>query len=208
MDMNSEFENRPLAEEEMPLASDLPTDLESGEVEELADAYGDLPFEEVEIATSEAKGRQRQISAKIRIPYPMERVWQILTDYDHLADFIPNLSQSTRIEHPDGGIRIEQVGVESLMRLKFCARVVLDMVEHFPDRLDFRMVEGDFKEFTGSWILQPVAANGSETELSYTVTVLPPRMMPVGMIERRLQKGLVLNLSAIRQQADVLFGGN
>lgn len=202
--MNSEFESRSIAEEDLPLSAAL----NSTEVEELTDAYGDLPFEEVEIATSKAAGRQRQISAKIRIPHSMEQIWQILTDYDHLADFIPNLSKSNRIEHPEGGIRIEQVGVESLMKLKFCARVVLDMVEHFPDRLDFTMIEGDFKEFTGSWTLQPIAADGSETELCYTVTVLPPRIMPVGMIERRLQKGLVLNLSAIRQQADVLFGGN
>ncbi|PSB22697.1 cyclase [filamentous cyanobacterium CCP2] len=199
--MNSEFEVRPSTEEACLL-----TDLENSEVEELTDDYGDLPFEQVEITTCNAQGRQREIAAKIQIPHSIEQVWQILTDYDHLADFIPNLSKSQRIEHPQGGIRIEQVGIESLLKLKFCARVVLDMVEHFPDRLDFSMVEGDFKAFTGSWTLQPASPDGKITELSYSVSVLPPRMMPVGMIERRLRKGLVLNLSAIRQQAEDRFG--
>lgn len=174
-------------------------------VENLSAAYGDLPLQDVEVKTDKAEGRQRQISARIQIPYTAHQVWQILTDYDHLADFVPNLTQSQRIEHPQGGIRIEQVGAECLLKIKFCARVVLDMVERFPDRIDFTMIEGDFKIFQGCWTLTPVA-NGTATDLGYQLLVLPQRIMPVALIERRLKGGMVLNLSAIRQQADVLFG--
>lgn len=161
---------------------------------------------DVEVATDRATGRERQISAKIRIPHPIEQVWQILTDYDHLADFIPSLSRSRRIQHPQGGIRIEQIGTQALLRVKFCARVVLDMVEQMPHQLDFQMVEGDFKTFCGNWTLQPLP-NGN-TELCYTVVVLPPRTMPISLIERKLKSGLVSNLSAIRQRADQLFGSD
>ncbi len=157
----------------------------------------------VEITTERGAGRQRQLSAKVSIPHSVEQVWQILTDYDQLADFIPNLSVSRQIDHPQGGIRIEQIGTQALLKLKFCARVVLDMVEHFPHQIDFQMVEGDFKSFCGSWTLRP-AADGS-TELCYTVSVLPPRAMPVGLIERKLKSSLLLNLTAIRQRADELF---
>ncbi len=160
---------------------------------------------EVEVCTDSAEGRQRQISARIQIPHPVEKVWQVLTDYDHLADFIPSLAKSQKIEHPQGGIRLEQVGTQSWLKFKFCAKVVLDMVEQFPHQLDFQMVEGDFKKFFGSWVLQP-NTDGSGTELCYTICVLPPLSMPIGMIERRLKSGLVLNLSAIRQRTDVMFG--
>jgi ribosome-associated toxin RatA of RatAB toxin-antitoxin module len=164
----------------------------------------ELALQEVEVQTDRAEGRQRQISAKIRLPYSIEQIWQILTDYDRLAEFIPNLAKSCRIDHPQGGIRIEQVGTQSLLKLKFCARVVLDMVEQFPHQIDFCMVEGDFKQFSGSWMLQP-AAEGTGTELCYIISVLPPRAMPVGMIEKRLKSSLVTNLSAIRHRADVMF---
>lgn len=172
----------------------------------LTAAQEGLSLYPVAVQTEKAEGRQRQISAKIHIPYPAEQIWQILTDYDRLADFIPNLSKSRRLDQPAGKIRVEQVGTESLMKLKFCARVVLDMVEHFPHQLDFTMIEGDFKVFTGSWILQPAGEGVLGTELSYVVSILPPRMMPIAMIERRLKSGLVLNLSAIRQRAETLFG--
>jgi ribosome-associated toxin RatA of RatAB toxin-antitoxin module len=160
---------------------------------------------EVEVCTDSAEGRQRQISARIQIPHPAEKVWQVLTDYDRLADFIPSLAKSQKIEHPQGGIRLEQVGTQSWLKFKFCAKVVLDMVEQFPHQLDFHMVEGDFKKFFGSWILQP-SADGTGTELHYRICVLPPLSMPIGIIERRLKSGLILNLSAIRQRADAMFG--
>lgn len=180
--------------------------LEADELDDLSELSGDGYQQDVEVTTDRAEGRERQISARIRIPYGTEQVWQILTDYNHLADFIPNLAKSQQIEHPQGGIRIEQVGTQALLKFKFCARVVLDMVEQFPHQLDFQMVEGDFKKFCGSWILQPIAlTEGSGTELCYTVSVLPPRAMPIGLIERKLKSGLVLNLSAIRQRADQLF---
>jgi ribosome-associated toxin RatA of RatAB toxin-antitoxin module len=192
--MTPEFETPEMLDESAQLTAD-------------AAEFETALMDQVEVQTERAEGRQRVISARIQIPHPIEQVWGILTDYDHLADFIPNLSKSRQIDHPQGGIRIEQIGTQSLLRLKFCARVVLDMLEQFPNRLAFQMVEGDFKIFQGSWTLHPVTlAEGDGTDLVYAVTVLPPRAMPVGMIERRLKQGLVVNLSAIRRRADELFG--
>jgi uncharacterized protein YndB with AHSA1/START domain len=159
----------------------------------------------VTVRTEHLDGRQRRIIAQLEIPHPIEQVWEILTDYDHLADFIPNLAQSRRIEHPDGGIRLEQIGSESVLKIKVYLRVVLDMVERFPHELQFTMIEGDFRTFTGAWELEPIAA-GAGTYLRYVVTVLPPRAIPVGLIERNLRHNLANNLLAIRERANALFG--
>ncbi|NET10959.1 MAG: cyclase, partial [Symploca sp. SIO2B6] len=113
-------------------------------------------MEAIEVLTEKLDGRQRKITATIEIPHSVEQIWSILTDYERLADFIPSLKQSKQIEHPDQGIRIEQIGSESLLKLKFCARVVLDMIESFPHTVGFEMVEGDFKAFSGEWQLQPI----------------------------------------------------
>lgn len=204
------LERMTMNEELELLCTDVPEDaIDLAEESDLAaDSAADLAAD-VEVTTDRAIGRERQISAKICIPHPIEQVWQILTDYDHLADFIPSLARSRKIEHPQGGIRIEQIGTQALLRMKFCARVVLDMVEQVPHQIDFQMVEGDFKSFCGSWTLQPIAlANGTGTELCYTISVLPPRAMPIALIERKLKSGLVTNLTAIRQRAEELFGSH
>jgi ribosome-associated toxin RatA of RatAB toxin-antitoxin module len=169
----------------------------------------------IEIQTERLEGRRCCLSASIEIPHAIEQVWQILTDYEHLADFIPNLAKSRQMQHPTGGIRIEQIGTENLFRLKFCARVVLDMIEQFPHQIEFQMIEGDFKAFHGSWQLQPILPAGCvnglavpATNLCYSVVIWPPRTMPIGMIERRLSSSLANNLLAIRQRADALFLAN
>lgn len=149
--------------------------------------------------------RKRQISAKIYIPHPAERIWKVLTDYEALVDFVPNLAKSRLLEHPNGGIRLEQVGSQRLLNFNFCARVVLDLEEYFPKQITFFMVEGDFKGFSGTWNLEPQSLNGiMGTNLCYTIQVWPKLTMPVTIIERRLSKDLQLNLLAIYQRVTQL----
>ncbi|MGB3612438.1 MAG: SRPBCC family protein [Elainellaceae cyanobacterium] len=160
---------------------------------------------DIEMSMLATSDRHRLLTAQIFIPTVVEQVWQTLTDYERLADFIPHLSESRRIQHPDGGIRLEQIGSQSLLKFKFCARVVLDMIEHFPHQLQFEMVEGDFRTFKGSWQLQAnrqEAVNG--TQLIYQLTVCPSRVVPVRLIEQRLGNNLCENLVAIRERATAL----
>jgi len=167
------------------------------------------PHGPVEIATEPVQGRRRRILARIEIPRSVEQLWQVLTDYDHLADFIPNLARSRQLPHPDGGIRLEQLGTQCFLNIKFCARVVLDMQELFPRELRFSMVEGDFKEFQGAWRLHPISQEVDEatitTRLEYDLMVLPPATMPINLIERHICRDLRQNLLAICDRTLVCF---
>jgi ribosome-associated toxin RatA of RatAB toxin-antitoxin module len=159
----------------------------------------------VEVQIQKTAERQRQISAKVQIPQPVEKIWRVLTDYEALPDFLPNLAKSRIIEHPNGGIRLEQIGSQRLLNFKFSARVVLDLEECFPKEINFRMVEGDFKGFSGSWCLEPYSLGEClGTNLCYTIQVWPKLTMPVGIIENRLSKDLRLNLVAIHQRVEEL----
>ena len=179
--------------------------VDSDDIEALDDLLE--PASAVEVQVEEVAQRQRQIAAKIQIPHPVERVWQVLTDYEGLADFIPNLAKSRRLSHPTGGIRLEQIGTQRLLRFNFSARVVLDLEEKFPREINFNMVEGDLKAYSGKWVLEPLPlVDIIGTNLCYTVLVWPKLTMPVGLIERRLSRDLQLNLAAIRQQVERLFG--
>lgn len=161
----------------------------------------------VEVQIEQIAQRTRKISAKLSIPHAIEPIWRVLTNYEALADFIPNLAVSRRLEHPTGGIRIEQVGTQRLLRFNFSARVVLDLEEKFPHEINFNLVEGDLKAFSGAWQLESgEQADNVATNLCYTVCVLPKRTMPVAIIERRLSNDLRLNLLAIRQRVNDLFG--
>ncbi|MGB3310821.1 MAG: SRPBCC family protein [Nodosilinea sp.] len=182
-------------------------DIESGAAAGLGLDAGTLHEAGVSIQTEKLAGQQRRILASTNIPFTADQVWQILTDYDNLSSFIPNLSLSQRLSHPEGGIRLEQIGAQCFLNIKVCARVVLDMVEAFPQELRFSMVEGDFRQFEGRWTLEPVTdAQGEVIRLGYELTIRPPRAMPVGLIERHIRHDLTRNLKAISDRTAVVFG--
>ncbi|MEO0852075.1 MAG: SRPBCC family protein, partial [Cyanobacteria bacterium J06648_11] len=158
--------------------------------------------QDVEIEVERLPQRRRQLRASISIPAPSERVWQVLTDYDRLAEFIPSLQESCCIGEADGCRLLRQVGVEKFLRLSFSAAVVLKMNETPPNRIDFVMTEGDFNEFEGSWELA-IAADTQvpQVRLTYVLRLQPPRRMPARLIEGRLRQNLCANLLAIRQEA-------
>lgn len=157
----------------------------------------------VAIQTEKLEGRRRRIVASISVPCAVDQVWQVITDYDNLSQFIPNLTVSRRVPHDGEGIRLEQVGTQCFLNVKFCARVVLDMVERFPQEVAFSMVEGDFRLFEGVWRLQP--GDDDTTTLIYDLVLLPPRAMPAGLIERHIRHDLTQNLSALCQCAVARF---
>lgn len=152
----------------------------------------------VDIATEKRPARERRILASVTIPQPVEQVWQIITDYEKLADFIPSLTTSRLIPNTEGCTRLEQIGAQCFLRVKFCARVVLDMTESFPHEVGFSMKEGDFKRFEGAWRLEPTEQG---TRLSYDLLVKAPAAMPASLIERHLRNNLISNLLAIHQRA-------
>ncbi|PSN18249.1 cyclase [filamentous cyanobacterium CCP5] len=174
------------------------TEAPDGFYAQTLDAALEAPGPEVTFATEKLEGRQRRIVAEIDIPCEIDRVWRVLTDYERLADFIPNLTKSQKLPHPQGGIRLEQVGAQCFLNVKFCARVVLDMVERFPQEVGFSMVEGDFRQFEGAWRLEPIQLAGQAgTHLCYDLRLTPPRVMPTGLIEKHFRRDLTLNLKAI-----------
>lgn len=173
-----------------------------------SDVNGELDTDNlpsVEIQVEKIAERQRQITARVHIPQPVEQVWKVLTDYEALAEFIPNLAKSCVLDHPNGGIRLEQIGSQRLLNFNFCARVVLDLQEFFPNAINFQMVEGDFKGFSGSWCLEPLGVGEvSGTNLCYTIQVWPRMTMPIAIVEHRLSTDLKANLLAIYRRVEDL----
>ncbi|CAK9166660.1 unnamed protein product [Ilex paraguariensis] len=156
--------------------------------------------------------RERRIKAEILVNAEIESVWNALTDYERLADFIPNLVFSGRIPCPHPGrIWLEQRGLQRALYWHIEARVVLDLQE-FPNsandrELHFSMVDGDFKKFEGKWSLKS-GERFSPMTLSYEVNVIPRFNFPAIFLERIICSDLPVNLQALACRAERSFGGN
>ncbi|MDA0257611.1 MAG: SRPBCC family protein [Cyanobacteria bacterium] len=141
----------------------------------------------------------RRLAVQLRSPIPVEVLWDVLTDYAHLADFIPNLSSSELVMRDGQTVRLQQVGSQQLMGLRFSAQVLLELREFKPDgMLLFEMLKGDFRRFEGSWQVRELPEGSS---LLYELTVQGCLGMPIALIEERLRDDLSSNLYAVEQEA-------
>ncbi|XP_042031646.1 uncharacterized protein LOC121778369 [Salvia splendens] len=156
--------------------------------------------------------RERRIRGEIPVNADVESVWSALTDYERLADFIPNLVKSGRIPCPyPGRIWLEQRGLQRALYWHIEARVVLDLRELINSEnnreLHFSMVDGDFKKFEGKWSVKSQKGSPTAT-LGYEVNVIPRFNFPAIFLERIIRSDLPVNLLALACRSESSFEGN
>lgn len=156
--------------------------------------------------------RERKIKAEILVNADVDSVWNALTDYERLADFVPNLVSSRRIPCPrPGRIWLEQRGIQRSLYWHIEARVVLDLQEFIHSdnvrELHFSMVDGDFKKFEGKWSVR-VGTRSSTAILSYEVSVIPRFNFPAIFLERIIRSDLPVNLQALSCRAENSYQGD
>jgi len=141
----------------------------------------------------------RRLAVQLRLGLDPLWLWAVLTDYEHLHRFIPNLASSRQLWRRGARVALEQVGCQQFCGMRFSARVQLEL-EELPDqgRLAFRMLDGDFRRFEGAW---QVGHDATSSWLLYDLTVQGKPGMPIGLIEQRLQQDLAANLRGVQQEA-------
>ena len=151
-------------------------------------------------------GGCRRLAVQLRLALDPEWLWSVLTDYDGLSDFIPNLQISRLLWRRDNVVGLDQEGAQTFMGLRFKARVQLELTEHREERcLSFTMLKGDFRRFDGAW---RIGGDGATTTLLYELTVQGCVGMPIGLIEQRLREDLAANLRAVQQEAQRRFSAS
>ncbi len=101
--------------------------------------------------------------------------WQVLSDYDHLAGFVPDLRVSRVISAPGQPLLVEQSGEAGFLIFRFSVDVVLEIEEAPPQRLGFRAIRGNMRSMQGEWRIEPSAPG---VRLVYTAELEPAFWVP------------------------------
>jgi ribosome-associated toxin RatA of RatAB toxin-antitoxin module len=139
-------------------------------------------------------GRVYRIAASGTVAAAPAAVWRTLTDYGRLADFVPDL-QSARVLSRDGDkVVLEQLGTARFLFFSQPIRLVVQVHEQAPNRIDIGLVEGDMKVYRASWALAPLAG-GAGTKVSYHAAIEPAFYVP-GMVGTRLVRQDIARMMA------------
>jgi len=158
-------------------------------------------YRTIEQTMEKLPGGTRRLAAQLTTSATFDSLWNVLTDYDRLNLYIPNLLSSKKIFQKDNNVKLRQVGAQDFLGMKFSAEVTIDLFEEKElGLLRFSLIKGDFRKFEGSWTIQKMK-NNTTNSLIYDLTVQGCQWMPIGMIEKRLKKDLSENLKAVDKQA-------
>ena len=158
-------------------------------------------YRTIEQTMEKLSGGTRRLAAQLTTSATFDSLWNVLTDYDRLNLYIPNLLSSKKIYKNNNNVHLKQVGAQDFLGMKFSAEVTINLFEEKElGLLKFTLIKGDFRKFEGSWKIQTIKGT-SKNSLIYDLTVQGCQWMPIGMIEKRLKKDLSENLIAVDKQA-------
>lgn len=108
-----------------------------------------------------------------------EQAWQVLTDYERLAEFVPDLI-STRLLSRSGNVaRIEQESTAGFLFVSHTLRMLLQIEEAPYTTIDVTLVEGDMKRYDTHWDLEPVDLGGmTGTRVTFSGVMEPKFFVP------------------------------
>lgn len=103
------------------------------------------------------KGSAVEIDAQATLTCDYPVIWQTLTDYDHLADFIPGMRSSRVLAWQGNEAIVEQTGDASFLFFKFPIEVTVGSESRPPDAIQIRVIKGNLKRLDGGYRIERLA---------------------------------------------------
>jgi carbon monoxide dehydrogenase subunit G len=115
------------------------------------------------------------VEATILAPVPLAEAWAVLTDFDHMARFIPNLSESDIRERHGNRIEVHQKGVArfGLFKFPFDSLREIDLTPN--EIVRSRQTSGATRSAQSQTIF---VETGGVTRISYRAEIEPGFWMP------------------------------
>jgi ribosome-associated toxin RatA of RatAB toxin-antitoxin module len=125
------------------------------------------------------------VSARFAVPDAPPVALAVLTDYEAIPRFLPDVKTSIVRERTDGRLVVEQEAVAKMMMFSKRVHLVLEITQEdgvirFRDRC-----RSSFITYEGSWRLVP--GNGGTT-IHYTLTARPSFEVPEFILKRLLKR--------------------
>lgn len=137
-----------------------------------AGAQSSVPDDEVHVQRS---GESFTVDTTLFTPVPPALAWAVLTDFDHMGSFVPNLTSSQVLERSDALLKVAQKGVAryGIFSTRFES---IREVSLSPQReIRAHNIGGNVKSMDSVMQLQ---AEGSGTRLHYHAEVIPGFWFP------------------------------
>ena len=119
----------------------------------------------------ERQGNQLRVHAQADIEADRATIWSTLSDYDHLAQFIPNMSSSRTISRDGPNALVEQKGSAGVGPFRRSFTALFEVMERLNESISISARAGDFSRFDARYEILPLATGCSR--VVYDATIVP-----------------------------------
>lgn len=92
----------------------------------------------------------------------LQQAWNVLTDYERLDEFVPDLVSSKILSRDTNEAIIEQKSQTAVLFLVHTVRMVVRIEEQPYSMLNVERLSGDMRHYRARWELEPVAQPGDD----------------------------------------------
>jgi ribosome-associated toxin RatA of RatAB toxin-antitoxin module len=154
-------------------------------------------------AGAELQGAQVISWGRVEVAASPELAFEVLTDYEHMADFLPGMLASEVVSRKEHSVVIDQRADEGLLFFRQRVEVRLAIDESPPRRLTIRALAGSFKSLSGTYELTRM---DDSTLIEYRARFVPdfrlPPMIGLYAVERSLQRHLSALADEMERRAE------
>lgn len=141
-----------------------------------------------------------EVAATIEVKAAPAAVWRILTAYERMPEFVPDLESAKVLERSGNELTVEQFGTAHFLFLSHAIHLVVRVTEQPMTAIDITLVSGDMKHYACRWELWPVPDTGG-TRVVYRGKLMPsfyvPGMLGAHLVHKdvtRMMAGLLTRL--------------
>lgn len=132
----------------------------------------------------------------ITINAPVEKVFDIITQYDRYAEFLPEVKKVSTSQRQGNTVQVHYE-VDVVKRIRYTIKVT----EERPKRMSWTFVEGEvMKDNKGSWTLEPEGEG--KTRATYNVEMALGALIPKTIINTLTESQLPKMLDAFKRRAE------
>jgi ribosome-associated toxin RatA of RatAB toxin-antitoxin module len=118
---------------------------------------------------------------------PPATVWRILTDYEHMNEFVPDLNSCRVLSRNGNEVIIEQLGTARFLFMSKSIHLIVRATEQPMSSIDIALVSGDMKHYESHWELFLVPETGG-TRVVYSGRLVPNFYVP-GILGAKIIRG-------------------
>lgn len=156
-------------------------------------------------------GKAGNYTSRLLISATLDNAWQVLTDYEHFAEFMPGVVSSQLLESNGDRKVFEQINQIKTLVFSIESRVKVATIESYPKQIAFEAVDGDLKTMNGTWMLEPVSpypsAPPDQVLITHKVMVKPAKAPSDSIFYSIYEDRLQETLKAIKTEVE-RRGGN